>query len=247
MFIDHTVWCSIPACAQCIMPVFEGLLPPRHNEIVLNLLFELATWHAFARLRVHTDGTLDMFQASTKSLTAAVRRFIRDTCELYATQELPKETAARGRRTAALTAKQGSRSTKGKTSAAPKGKKLNLETYKYHALADYPETIRMFGTADNYNTQIVCSLLSLGLQLTRWVAGRTRASARQEVLFQDEQKQCNAPDRKAYEARGYHPVHRCQGPIKSQGSCTAASGNRRNSSHVAGGPPPCCRLRALTL
>jgi hypothetical protein len=54
------------------MPVFEGLLPPRHNEIVLNLLFELATWHAFARLQVHTDNTLDLFRAATKSLTAAV-------------------------------------------------------------------------------------------------------------------------------------------------------------------------------
>jgi len=140
------------------MPVFEGLLPPRHNEIVLDLLFELATWHAFARLRVHTDSTLDMFQVSTKSLTAAVRRFIREMCESYMTQELPKETAARGRRTAALTAKRGGRTTKGKTSAAPKGKKFNLETYKYHALADYPETIQMFGTADNYNTQIVCPL-----------------------------------------------------------------------------------------
>jgi hypothetical protein len=42
---------------------------------------------------------------------------------------------------AALTMKQGSHSTKGKTSAAPKGKKLNLETYKYHTLADYPKTI----------------------------------------------------------------------------------------------------------
>jgi hypothetical protein len=56
----------------------------------------------------------------------------------------------------ALTAKRSSHSTKGKTSAAPKGKKLNLETYKYHALADYPETIRMFRMADNYNTQIIC-------------------------------------------------------------------------------------------
>ena len=229
------------------MPVFEGLLPPRHNEIVLNLLFKLATCHAFARLWVHTDNTLDLFRAATKSLTAAVQRFIRETCESYMTEELPKETAARRRHTAALTVKWSSRTTKGKTSSTPKGKKLNLETYKYHTLADYPETIQMFRMADNYNTQIVCSLLSLGLQLTRWVAGRTRASACQEVLFQDEQKQRNTPDRKAYEVRGYHLVHCCQGPIKSQGSCTAVSGNQRNSSHVARGPPPRCRLGALAL
>ena len=36
-----------------------------------------------------------------------------------------------------------------------KHKKLNLETYKYHALADYLETIRRYGTTDNYNMQIV--------------------------------------------------------------------------------------------
>ena len=41
--------------------------------------------------------------------------------------------------------------------ADPKRKKLNLQTYKYHALADYPGTIRRFGTTDNYNTQTVCS------------------------------------------------------------------------------------------
>jgi hypothetical protein len=123
------------------MPVFEGLLPPCHNEIVLNLLFELATWHAFARLWVHTDGTLDMFQVSTKSLMAAVWQFIWDTCEFYMTQELPKETVAHGQHMVALTVKQGSRSTKGKTSATLKRTKLNLETYKYHTLADYPETI----------------------------------------------------------------------------------------------------------
>jgi hypothetical protein len=57
------------------------------------------------------------------------------------TQELPKETVAHGQCTAALTAKRGSRTTKGKTSATPKGKKFNLETYKYHMLADYPKMI----------------------------------------------------------------------------------------------------------
>jgi len=60
------------ALLKCAMPVFEGLLPGRHNEIILDLLFELAVWHAFAKLRIHTDETLDLFQASTKTLTAAM-------------------------------------------------------------------------------------------------------------------------------------------------------------------------------
>jgi hypothetical protein len=137
------------------MPVFEGLLPSRHNEIVLDLLFELAMWHAFAKLRIHTENTLNLFRSSTKSLTAAVRRFLKETCSAYLTQELPKETAARGRRTAALAAKEKNLRSKGKAKLGSKIKRLNLATYKYHALADYPDTIQRFGPTDNYNTQIV--------------------------------------------------------------------------------------------
>jgi hypothetical protein len=36
-----------------------------------------------------------------------------------------------------------------------KKKKLNLCTYKFHALGDYVRTIRMFGTTDSYSTQTV--------------------------------------------------------------------------------------------
>lgn len=145
-----------PPQPQCIIPVFEGLLPRVHNDIVMDLLFELATWHAFAKLRVHTDKTLEVLAAATKTLTRAMRRFLRETCEAYITVELPKEAEARGRRTAALAAKGHSRQVKKKGSTGPKRKKFNLATYKYHALADYTETIRRFGPTDNYNTQIVC-------------------------------------------------------------------------------------------
>ena len=160
---DVFVFCShlINPCrfgAKCIIPVFEGLLPPPHNNIVLDVLFKLASWHAFAKLRIHTDITLDMFQATTESLTASIRHFLRTTCEAYVTQELPKEAAARGRRKAALASKgsSGGSVASGKASAGPKVKKLSFKTYKYHALADYPNTIRQFGTTDNYNTQTVC-------------------------------------------------------------------------------------------
>jgi hypothetical protein len=84
-----------------------------------------------------------------------MRRFLKETCEEFVTVELPKETQARGRQKAALVAKGGDRAAKGKASAGPTRKKLNLATYKYHALADYAETIRRFGPTDNYNTQIV--------------------------------------------------------------------------------------------
>lgn len=38
-------------------------------------------------------------------------------------------------------------------------KVLNLQTYKLHALADYPAQIRMYGTTDSYLTQAVSTLL----------------------------------------------------------------------------------------
>lgn len=128
---------------------------------MLDLLFELATWHALAKLRIHTDKTLDLLATATKTLTSAMRRFLRETCEAFNTKELTKEVAARGRRTAARAAKGDSRAAKGKATTNPKPKRLNLATYKYHALADYAETIRRFGPTDNYNTQIVCLVASL--------------------------------------------------------------------------------------
>ena len=122
----------------------------------MDLLFELARWHALAKLRIHTEKTIDLLAIATKTLTSATRRFLRVTCEAFTTRELKKEAAARGQRIAALAAKGDSHAAKGKATAGQKVKKLNLATYKYHALADYAEAIRKFGPTDNYNTQIVC-------------------------------------------------------------------------------------------
>jgi len=135
------------------MPCFEGLLPAPHNAIVLDLLFDLATWHGYAKLRLHTEKTLTFFEATIKSLRRSVAKFQAETCNNYQTTELPQESAARGRRMATLAAKQGSITPS--TSVKVKRKILNLTTYKYHALADYPSTIRQYGTIDNYTTQTV--------------------------------------------------------------------------------------------
>jgi len=61
------------------------------------LLFDLATWHMFAKLRLHTDTTLDDFRAITSALEKSVCMFIKDVCSLYNTMELPKETAVQER------------------------------------------------------------------------------------------------------------------------------------------------------
>lgn len=34
-------------------------------------------------------------------------------------------------------------------------KTMNLNTYKVHALGDYVETIRKYGTTDSYSTELV--------------------------------------------------------------------------------------------
>ncbi|KIJ58068.1 hypothetical protein HYDPIDRAFT_103322 [Hydnomerulius pinastri MD-312] len=134
---------------DCAIPVFEGLLPAPQNQMVLDLLFDLATWHAYAKLRVHTDDTLAFFDTATTTLSRSVRKFQRTTCAFYHTTELPQEHASRGRCVAALAAKHG----QAVAQSGPKRMALNLCTYKYHALADYPNTIRRFGTTDNYTTQ----------------------------------------------------------------------------------------------
>ena len=124
------------------MLAFEGLIPS-HDEIVIDLLFDLACWHAYAKLRLHTDDTLHFFDLATVVLGQSVRRFQRTVCSYYDTSELPAECASRGSWEAALASKQPSASTsaEGKMPLTRKSKQLNLCTYKYHALADYPNTI----------------------------------------------------------------------------------------------------------
>ena len=140
------------------MPVFNGLLPEPHNSYVQDLLFDLATWHAYAKLRLHTSDTLSFFEHAVTSLGLTARQFLKKTNEAYITWELPQETAVRGRRVAALAAKNGV-PVPSRTGEA-KQKRLNLQTYKYHALGDYQNTIRMRGTTDSYSTQSVSILCS---------------------------------------------------------------------------------------
>jgi hypothetical protein len=80
---------------QCAMPAFEGLMPPEHNEIMLDLLFDLATWHACAKLRLHTPQTIDLLDKTTTGLGQSMRRFAKDTCPEFRMKELAKEQAAR--------------------------------------------------------------------------------------------------------------------------------------------------------
>ncbi|KAF8233955.1 hypothetical protein L208DRAFT_1264075, partial [Tricholoma matsutake] len=134
----------------CALPVFEPLLPTPHNKIIMDLLFTLCTWHAFAKLHLHTESTLQFLEESTKALGQALRYFGKKTCSAFRTQEL----LVLGRRQAVAVAK-GKSQGKGKKREGPLPKIFNMCTYKLHALGDYVASIRLFGTTDNYSTQVI--------------------------------------------------------------------------------------------
>jgi len=78
---------------------------------------------------------------------------------MYPTRELERERAARVRRHEKRMTEAVPKSTNQKPgSSARHPKQLNLKTYKFHALGDYVQTIRRFGTTDSYSTQPVGSL-----------------------------------------------------------------------------------------
>src|SRR6266550_2122261 len=82
---------------QCAIPVFEGLFPGVHNDILMDLLFELATWHALAKLRLHTESTIMALEHSTRRLGKAIRAFEEKLCAEYVAKELPAEDAPRAK------------------------------------------------------------------------------------------------------------------------------------------------------
>ncbi|KAI0644208.1 hypothetical protein C8Q79DRAFT_914017, partial [Trametes meyenii] len=136
---------------QCAIPVFEKILEEQaDNDIVLDLLFDFGCWHATAKLRLHTDNTLNVLDIFTVSCGASVRKFARVTCKRYQTYELPRELAACGRRTSA-------RADKGKATlvSSKKLKLFNTNTYKFHAMWDYTPSIQGFATGDNWTSQTV--------------------------------------------------------------------------------------------
>ena len=55
----------------------------------MDLLFELATWHALAKLRLHTESTVVALEHSTRRLGKAIRIFEEKLCAKYTAGELP--------------------------------------------------------------------------------------------------------------------------------------------------------------
>jgi len=146
---------------QSAIPTFDGLFPDEDDKSVKNLLFILATWHAYAKLHLHTDTTLRMFEEVSTALCQALRHFATVTCPCYATKELPWDVDAR------VTWQQSqatcSRGANRKSNKTGKVKRFSMNTYKIHCIPDYPNAIRKYGTTDSYSTQTV-SLSILPIQ-----------------------------------------------------------------------------------
>lgn len=147
-----------PTCArrldQCSIPAFEDLLDGHHNKRVMKLLYRTAEWHGFAKLRMHTQATLDHLDSLTNEYGRLMRSFRDLTCSQFDTEELPREVEARKRAQQRAHAR-GLGTTSQAASKSRRKKTLNLLTPKFHALGDYVHTIQIFGTTDSFSTQVV--------------------------------------------------------------------------------------------
>ena len=117
---------------------------------------------------MHTDSTLDIMERLTVRLAQQMRNFTSETCPSFVTKELHREAESRRRRGV----QEGpAKSTHSPALNARRPKTLNLQTYKMHALGDYHNQIRMFGTTDSFSTQSVSfhyAALRLLLMINHW-------------------------------------------------------------------------------
>jgi hypothetical protein len=124
---------------------FEGILDEPSNGMLLDLLYTMQFWHSLAKMRMHTDSTLDSLEDATVALGWELRRFAKVLCPNYKTKESSREFAARKKR-----------ADKGKiTEKAPdtrRDKTFNANTIKMHFLGNYPQYIHCNGTTDSYST-----------------------------------------------------------------------------------------------
>jgi hypothetical protein len=128
----------------------------------MTLLYRTAEWHAFAKLRLHTESTLQHLERLTTELGQLTRKFRDTTQSAFATFELLKEMEVRKRRQ--ISGKGKEKAAAG-TASQKKSKTLNLFTYKWHALGDYVRAIRLFGPTDGFSTRVVSNFFPCVIEL----------------------------------------------------------------------------------
>jgi hypothetical protein len=102
-------------------------------------------------------------------MTDQFRVFTLETCSKIVTYELKSEQDARNRQTSRARANGPN---KGKEPRRDEGessgrrqRNFNIQTYKFHALGDYVDTIKVFGTTDSFSTEVVGCDLVLPFQI----------------------------------------------------------------------------------
>jgi hypothetical protein len=172
--------------------VFDSLLPHPHNTIILDLLFTLCQWHGLAKLRLHHDLTIQLFDETTSQLGSTFRRFHVETCQKVPTVELQSEADRRARQ--AISKVPSARPTAAASSSAPAGsstrrpKTFSMNTPKYHSLGHYAANIRRFGTVDSYSSEIVGCIRYVSSKVEGLIdvmVGRDQSSCSQDVVQAD--------------------------------------------------------------
>lgn len=121
----------------------------------MKLLYRVAEWHAFAKMRLHTETTLKHLEDMTTELGKLMRDFEHSICSQFQTYELPREVEARKRREEARRLGLGADPVPASSAGGKRTKTFNLFTYKWHALGDYVSAIRLFGGTDGFSSQLV--------------------------------------------------------------------------------------------
>lgn len=121
---------------------------------MIELLFIFTTWHALAKLHMHTDTSLKLLDTATSALGNALRYFTRVTCPNFDTFETSAEYSKRQRQQAATVTTQPATNTESPSTGRQR-RTFSLKTVKLHFLGDYVSCIKMFGTTDNYNSALV--------------------------------------------------------------------------------------------
>ncbi|KAG9079804.1 hypothetical protein FRC06_007449 [Ceratobasidium sp. 370] len=140
---------------QCCGPCFERLFPSDDDAVIQDLIFVMAHWHTLAKLRVHTATTIDMLRTQTTILARRLRHFEANIAPRYTVVETDREHELRKQQETRRALATGNVAQS--TESRKRSVKYNLTAYKLHAVGDYPDAIKLFGTTDSYSTQIISS------------------------------------------------------------------------------------------
>jgi hypothetical protein len=118
------------------------------------MLFIVALWHGFGKMKIHTDISAQIFRGMTTELGRVLRQYKRKVCSHFHTQETPAEYTRRMHRFAKQ-GEQATLNTDNRRSRTVK-KEYNDNTYKHHSLGDYVDAIIRFGATPSLSSQTVC-------------------------------------------------------------------------------------------